>query len=212
MIDLPILWSFRRCPYAMRARLAVLSAGVTVELREILLKDKPQAFLDTSSSATVPALRLPDQVIDESLDIMIWALQQSDPHGLLEIPSDGWELIARNDGPFKTALDHTKYAVRFPDLDADVEREKAAEFLRDLNTRLGGQSFLFGERQTIADIAIQPFVRQFANTDFDWFASEPWSDLVAWLERFTESEAFRQIMAKHVPWNEGAEPILFGGI
>ena len=108
----PVLWSFRRCPYAIRARMAVLSAGLEVELREIKLKEKPPAFLSASTSATVPNLQAGDLNLDESLDIMNWALEQSDPHGLLNMPNVGETLIAQNDGPFKAALDHTKYAVR----------------------------------------------------------------------------------------------------
>lgn len=206
----PILWSFRRCPYAMRARLAVQAAGLVVELREILLRDKPQAFLADSASGTVPALRLPDRGVDESLDIMIWALEQRDPLGLLDMPGAGWEMIATNDGPFKTALDHTKYAVRYPELDASVERAKAADVLRDLDLQLRGQVHLFGAKQTIADLAILPFVRQFANTDRVWFDAQDWPDLVAWLDRFTQSDAFARVMVKYTPWVEGDAPLLFG--
>lgn len=195
----------------MRARLAVRSAGVTVELREILLKDKPQAFLEASPSATVPALQLSNRVIDESLDVMVWALKQSDPQRLLDMPEDGWELIVANDGPFKTALDHTKYAIRFPDLDVEAERGKAAAFLMNLNERLDGQAYLCGDIETIADLAIAPFVRQFANTDSNWFVAQPWSDLVAWLNRFTQGSAFAAIMTKYVPWSDGDDPVWFGG-
>jgi len=133
----PILWTFRRCPYAIRARLAIASAGINVELREIQLKNKPQPFLKTSASATVPALRIGDQVLDESLDIMVWALKQNDPERLLQMPASGWGLISINDGPFKSALDHTKYAVRYPDLDKSAERNKAAETLLKLDQQLG---------------------------------------------------------------------------
>lgn len=205
----PILWSFRRCPYAIRARLAIASAGVEVELREIVLRDKPQAFLDTSGSATVPALRLPDRVIDESRDIMVWALQRHDPQRLLEMPDEGWALIERNDGPFKSALDHTKYASRHPDLDAGAERQKASEFLYDLDARLRGRAAVCGDRQTIADIALLPFVRQFANTDFAWFEAQPWPDLIAWLARFTSGAEFAHVMAKYPPWVEGDAPTRF---
>ena len=148
----PIFWTFRRCPYAIRARLALLSSGVRVELREILLRDKPAAFLQTSPSGTVPAIRLPNQVLDESLEIMIWALQQNDPQRLLDMPQAGWDLIEVNDGPFKAALDHTKYATRYPDLDPKVERKKAASYLLNLDERLAGRSWLFGSRPTIADL------------------------------------------------------------
>ncbi len=206
----PIFWSFRRCPYAMRARLAVKSAGVRVELREILLRDKPQAFLDTSASATVPALRSKDGILDESLDIMVWALRQSDPEGLMDMPDTGWALIRTNDGPFKAALDHTKYAVRYPDLDESAERGKAAGYMMELNARLAEQPWLFGARQSLADQAILPFVRQFANTDRVWFDAQPWPALIGWLDRFTESPAFQDIMTKYAPWAEGDSPIWFG--
>ncbi len=211
MSDRPILWSFRRCPYAMRARLAVQSAGIEVELREILLRDKPQAFLETSPSATVPALRLSDRVLDESLDVMIWALQTRDPDGLMNMPEDGWALIEKNDGPFKAALDHTKYAVRYPDLDAAEERAKAAVFLWELDAQLEDKNWLFGAHATIADFALLPFVRQFANIDRNWFDAQGWDELVAWLDAFLNSEAFAGIMSKYPPWKEGDAPLLFGG-
>ena len=211
MTSHPIFWSFRRCPYAMRARLALLSAGVSVDLREILLRDKPQAFLETSPSATVPALRLPDRVLDESLDIMVWALEQSDPHGLLDMPEDGWALISENDGPFKLALDHTKYAVRYPDLDAEEERLVAARFLGVLDQKIGRKAWIFGANATLADFAILPFVRQFANTDRPWFDAQPWPNLINWLDRFLESPAFAAIMVKYPAWTPGDDPIWFGG-
>ncbi|NRB04980.1 MAG: glutathione S-transferase [Rhodobacteraceae bacterium] len=206
----PIFWSFRRCPYAMRARLAVASAGVAVDLREIVLRDKPQAFLDTSPSATVPAMRLPDRVLDESLDIMTWALGQHDPGNLLDMPQEGWDLIHTTDGPFKKALDRTKYATRYPDSDPDAEREKAMEHLMALNTRLSGQDWLFGARPTLADYAILPFVRQFAHIDRAWFDAQDWPHLRSWLDRFLESKLFAGIMQKYPPWAEGDDHTLFG--
>lgn len=202
----PILWSFRRCPYAMRARMAVLSAGLEVELREILLRDKPQAFLRASPSATVPNLQAGDLVLDESLDIMLWALGQSDPHGLLNMPEAGRALIAQNDGPFKAALDHTKYATRYPDLDPQSERAKASEFIQLLNTRLTERAFLMGDKPTLADIAIFPFVRQFANIDRAWFEAQPWPQVLLWLDGFLQSADFQTAMEKAPVWEEGARP------
>ncbi|MEP3639843.1 MAG: glutathione S-transferase [Paracoccaceae bacterium] len=206
----PVLWSFRRCPYAIRARMAVLSAGLEVELREIKLKDKPPAFLSASTSATVPNLQAGDLNLDESLDIMNWALGQSDPHGLLNMPNVGETLIAQNDGPFKAALDHTKYAVRYPDLDPQAERTKASEFLQSLNKRLAAHAFLLGDRPTLADLAIFPFVRQFANIDRTWFDRQPWPDVIRWLDGFLQSADFHTVMTKIPVWEDGSRPYLFG--
>ncbi|MDX1742845.1 MAG: glutathione S-transferase [Ruegeria sp.] len=211
MDNYPIFWTFRRCPYAIRARLALASSRETVELREILLRDKPEAFVKTSPSGTVPALRLPDKVIDESLEIMVWALQQNDPQRLLDMPSEGWDLISANDGPFKTALDHTKYATRYPDLDFNEERRKAMGYLLDLNERLVGRAWLFGDGPTLADLAILPFVRQFAHIDRAWFDAQKWPSLVAWLDQFLNSEAFLLVMRKYATWSEDDAPIWFNG-
>lgn len=208
--DHPILWSFRRCPYAMRARLGILSAGIVVQLREIKLRDKPEAFLQTSPTATVPALRDGDQVLDESLDIMIWALRQNDPLGLMDVADEAWDLISANDGPFKRALDRTKYVTRYPDCDPEAERAKAVAHLMTLEDRLSRGPWLIGDRQTIADLAILPFVRQFAHIDRDWFDAQPWPHLIAWLDRFLESEAFARVMPKYTPWQDGDAPVLFG--
>lgn len=202
----PTLYSFRRCPYAMRARLAILAAGTPVHLREILLRDKPQAFLDASPSGTVPCLVLPDQVIDESLDIMVWALEHADPDGMLDMPKAGWDLIARCDGPFKYALDRTKYATRFPDEDPAAHRADAAAFLAELDNRIATHIF---KRPSLADMAIVPFVRQFAFIDKAWFDAQPWHNLLGWLDRFLSSDAFGLVMQKYPTWREGDAPARF---
>ncbi len=211
MTQHPVLWSFRRCPYAIRARLALVSADQRVELREVVLRDKPQAFLETSPSATVPSLRLGDRVLDESLDIMIWALKQSDPQRLLDMPQVGWDLIEENDGPFKRALDRTKYATRYPDADHAAERSKASEHLLKLDAQLQGRPWLFGDRPTLADLALLPFVRQFAYIDRPWFDTQPWPNLIAWLDAFLASEVFQSVMAKNAQWSEGDAPLWFSG-
>lgn len=210
MVQNPILWSFRRCPYAMRARLGLLAAGVTVELREIVLRAKPEAFLQTSPTATVPALRDGEHVLDESLDIMVWALRQNDPLGLLDMPQEGWDLIEANDGPYKAALDHTKYATRYPDLDPKAERVIASGYLIVLDQQLQGHPWLFGDQPKLADLAILPFVRQFANIDRTWFGAQDWPNLAAWLNRFTSGDTFEKIMPKFPPWNDGDAPVFFG--
>lgn len=205
----PILWSFRRCPYAMRARLTILYTGVTTDLRDILLKDKPVEMTSVSPKATVPVLNTGTQIIDESRDIMLWALRQNDPEGWLSQPEQATALINTNDGPFKQALDHTKYAVRFPDRDASADRAKASNILHDLNSRLGQHAHLLGDALNMADTAILPFVRQFANTDRAWFNAQDWPHLIRWLTAFEGSDSFKTIMVKRPIWAPGAAPLYF---
>lgn len=203
----PILWSFRRCPYAMRARLALAASGVTVELREVVLRDKPAAFLAASPSATVPCLETATGVIDESLEIMIWALRQSDPEGWLDMPDT--DLIATCDGSFKTALDRYKYPTRYADADPTQERAVAGHFLDTLNQQIDQKAYLFGDAPSLADMAILPFIRQFAHVDLDWFEGQDWPFAIGWLERFKSSERFAAIMPKFAQWQDGDAPVLF---
>ena len=196
----PILYSFRRCPYAMRARLAIASAGVECELREIVLRDKAPEFLEVSPKGTVPVVVIGNTVIEESFDVMQWALTQNDPERLLDMPDVGLDWIKRSDGPFKHNLDRTKYATRYPDTDPGTARDNASAFLRDLDAQLTAKIWMFGDKPTLADLAILPFVRQFANIDRAWFDARPWPNLIAWLERFLQSDRFLRIMDKHPKW------------
>ncbi len=205
----PILWTFRRCPYAMRARLAIASAGVAVELREVLLRDKPAAFLAASPKGTVPLVVDGDRVIEESLDVMHWALGQNDPEGWQDMPETGHDLIAEADGPFKQALDRTKYAVRYPKVDVEAERAKAGAFLVKLDAQLAGKAYLFSDTPRLADMAILPFVRQFAHTDLEWFTAQPWPHVTRWLEAFKASDRFQSIMTKYPQWQPGDVPTAF---
>lgn len=194
----PILYSFRRCPYAMRARLALASSGTRYELREVKLSAKPPAMLAASPKGTVPVLVLPDgKVIAESIDIMRWALARNDPHGWLE--RDDEALIARNDGAFKHDLDRYKYPERH-DADAIVHRESALVFLRELDSRLAGGGELCGDKMGITDAAIMPFVRQFASVDRAWFGSQPLYRLQTWLAAHLSSSLFDAIMVRLEPW------------
>lgn len=202
----PILYSFRRCPYAMRARLALAVSGTTTELREIVLRDKAPAFLDASPSGTVPCLVNEGGVIDESLDIMLWALRRRDPEGWLNMSNAGHEWVARADGPFKYALDRTKYATRYPDEEPSAHRDQAAAFLTELDAVIDQWIF---DHPTLADFAILPFVRQFAFIDKPWFDAQPWPNLHAWLERFLRSDRFAAIMDKYPKWAEGDAPTFF---
>lgn len=191
----------------MRARLAIHVSGIEIELREILLRDKPSAFIKASPTKTVPCLISNGDIIDESLDIMKWALQQSDPENWLQMPDEGWTWIEQSDGPFKSALDRTKYDTRYPGVDPIEQRDLASEFLKDLNGSINEWIF---ERPTIADFAILPFVRQFAFIDKTWFDEQPWPNLQAWLERFLQSQRFKKIMHKYPPWREGERPLIYG--
>jgi len=204
----PILYSFRRCPYAMRARLGLTIANINVELREVVLRNKPDHMLQLSPKGTVPVLWLQDgRVIDESLDIIKWALEKNDPLKLLEPETASVEdmnaLIAENDGPFKHHLDHTKYSTRYEGENPEDHKKQASQFLHTLNTRLSNQSHLCGNRQSLADISIAPFVRQFANIDRDWFDNQSWPHLITWLEDFLTSALFLSVMEKYQPWAEG---------
>jgi len=205
----PILWTFRRCPYAMRGRLAIRSSGQQVELREILLRDKPAPFLAASPKGTVPVVQDGNTVIEQSREVMLWALNRHDPEGWLDMPQEGYALIDTNDGPFKSALDHTKYAVRFPERDEAEERARAMVFLNELNARLGQDRFLMGPKRTLADAAILPFVRQFANTDRAWFDAQGLGPLTQWLDDFLLSDRFRAIMTKYPAWQNGQDQVLF---
>ncbi len=193
----PILYSFRRCPYAMRARLAIAVSGVQVEMREILLRDKPAAFLAASPSGTVPCLVTQAGVIDESLDVMIWALRQNDPESWLNMPATGWDWIARGDGPFKRALDRVKYASRYEAAEVAAARAKAVGFFDDLEASMGDWIFA---KPSLADYALLPFVRQFAFIDKAWFDAQPWPRVQGWLERFTASQRFAGVMVKQDVW------------
>lgn len=213
--DLPVLYSFRRCPYAMRARLAVRASGKTCELREIVLRDKAPEFLAASPKGTVPVLVLPDgTVIEESFEIMLWALGRSDPEGWLKpefgAHQDMLDLVAACDNEFKRHLDAYKYASRDTPEAALIARAKGSEFLSMLDARLNEQNYLFGSRPALADMAVIPFVRQFANVDRSWFDAEPWPRLLAWLNTQLATPRFEAIMKKYPKWTAGDAPTLFG--
>lgn len=204
---MPVLYSFRRCPYAMRARLAVTVSRVRVELREVKLAAKPADMLAASPKGTVPVLVLPDgTVIDESLDVMRWALTLNDPEQWLKRTDDA--LITRNDGPFKHDLDRYKYPERHGS-DALAHRESALTFLSDLDARIAAQGQLCGTARGLSDMAIMPFVRQFAAVDPVWFDAQPLAHLQHWLAGHLESHLFASVMAKFAPWEAGDPPILF---
>ncbi len=221
IVPLAILYSFRRCPYAMRARAALIASGIRVELREVELRDKPAAMLAASPKGSVPVLVLPEgKVIDESWDIMLWALRQHDPHGWLG-PHE-WQgmdechvqaalpWVIANDTTFKSNLDRYKYPERYPEQPQSVYRAAGEQFLQQLEQRLVATPYLLGETFTLADAALLPFVRQFSATDADWFAAAPYPALRAWLERYSSSELFAWVMQKFPVWQPDNTAIVFG--
>ena len=196
-----VLYSFRRCPYAMRARMALRYAGCAVQIHEISLKAKPPQMLERSPKGTVPVLVMGDRVLEQSLDIMHWALAQNDPDNWLLI-SDGdgrreiQALVEHNDQVFKQHLDRYKYFVRHPEHPQQHYRQLGEVFLQKLETRLQQRDFLIKDQVTLADIALAPFIRQFSAVDPEWFATSPYPKLRDWLQRFDESELFRAVMVK----------------
>jgi len=193
-----ILYSYRRCPYAMRARMALKYAGIALEIREIELKNKPAHMIKVSPKATVPVLVLSDgTVLEQSLEIMFWALQQQDKDDWLIADSElTQQLIAENDIIFKQALDKYKYAIRFPEQSAEVYRTQGEVFLQRLEILLIQSQYLLSSQISLADIAIFPFIRQFSGVDTIWFEAAPYPKLKIWLKTLIESELFTNIMQK----------------
>lgn len=213
-MGLPILYSFRRCPYAMRARLALLASARCCELREVDLRDKPAELLEASPKGTVPVLVDVDgSVIEQSLDIMLWSLHGNDP--LHWLPStarsmdEARSLIDECDGEFKQALDRYKYPDRYPGVDRLRQRARAARFLEGLQAWLEGQAWLGGAHAALADYALMPFVRQFAMVEPDWFRQQAWPSLHRWLQALAGAPIFADIMEKHEPWRSGRPGIPF---
>lgn len=210
---MPVLFSFRRCPYAIRARLAIRAAGVTVRLREVALASKPDALLAASPKATVPVLQWPDgAVLDQSLDIMRWALRLHDPQGWVDADEQPQvlALVELNDGAFKQALDGYKYAERHLQRPARAWRDEAAALmLAPLEQRLARHRFVLRGTPSLADMAIVPFVRQFAVTDPSWFEQAPFRHVRAWLLGITGSPLFGSVMAKLPPWQPGQAEVVF---
>ena len=208
---LPILYSFRRCPYAMRARLAIAISEQEVRLREIVLKHKPAELLAISPNKTIPVLQINNQdVLDESLEIMVWALSKNDPQSWLNdsLP-EMLSLIDNNDYEFKSWLDKYKYADRFPEYDQAYYRDQAEDFLMILESRLQKKTYLFANHITLADTAIFPFIRQFASVDKKWFEQSPYLRVQEWLTELVNGELFINAMKKYPTWLESGEDILF---
>ncbi|WP_057465699.1 glutathione S-transferase [Pseudovibrio sp. POLY-S9] len=213
--SLPILYSFRRCPYAMRARLGLVASQTTVALREIVLRNKPAHMLEISPKGTVPVLQLTDgTVIEESLEIMLWALQQNDPQNWLS-PETGTlkemlQLIEEMDGDFKRNLDRYKYSTRYEGADPDEHYTLAIQELSKLSERLEGSTYLFGNRPALADQALFPFVRQFVNADKERFEVEAPASVKKWLLERIDQPDFKTVFGmKWKPWSPEDDLVLF---
>ncbi|ABM03526.1 Glutathione S-transferase, C-terminal domain protein [Psychromonas ingrahamii 37] len=211
----PILYSLHRCPYAMRARTAIILAQQTVLLRDIVMTNKPVEMLSASVKATVPVLIFDDQsVIDESLDIMTWALGKNDPDNLLysdqpEALSEMLYLISRNDNEFVNNLKKYKVTARYHDIDEKFYRQKCELFIAELEQRLTEHAYIMGEKPSLADIAILPFIRQFSRTNRQWYLQAPYPNLRRWLKTHIQSSLFSKIMTKYPQWLDHPEDMLF---
>jgi glutathione S-transferase len=232
---LPILYSLRNCPYAMRARLAIFKSQQPVALRDVVLTNKPAEMILASPKATVPILVLAEmsssniesgvgvsaKVIDESLDIMLWALKSSDPKNLLhrdtpynmqnEKLNDMLALISDFDVEFKARLEAYKCAKRYHEATLSDCRIACEEYIQRLETRLTEHKFLFSAQESLADIALLPFIRQFARIERQWYLQSPYSNLQRWLNGYLQSPMFTKVMAKHPLWLDSGEEVVFTG-
>jgi len=209
-MTLPILYSFRRCPYAIRARMVLLHSKIQCEIREVKLSNKPKEMLEISPKGTVPVLLLGDGgVIDESLDVMLWAIEHSDPKNLLDPGKEKVvELIKINDGEFKYAVDRYKYSSFYPEKSMIEYRKMGGFFLKKIESYLEEHKFILGGKVSLADLAIFPFIRQFCRVDIDWFNFSPFKKTKEWILTFEKSKNFTKAMKKMKPWTTDGEPTL----
>lgn len=209
---LPVLYTFRRCPYAIRARMALAYANIDYEVREVVLRDKPPSMLALSPKGTVPVLQLRGLMLDESIDIFNWALDQHDPQGWRDYDQPTLEemaaLVEHCENDFKPKLDRYKYADRHPQRSQLDYRRECEPFLQTLEQCLLDHFYLFGTRLSYADVALFPFIRQFAHVDKAWFDSAAYPGLQRWLQDLLGSELFLSVMTKHPQWREGDAVVL----
>jgi glutathione S-transferase len=212
----PVLYSFRRCPYCMRAHMGLKNSGLKIELREVDLKAMPEELLTISARETVPVLVLSnkmadDSIIDESWDILKWALEQKDPDNWLgenkQFLPDAEMLVETNDFSFKNDLDHYKYADRFPEHSEEYYRQACEEFIEELEEMLSEHDYLLAGQLTIADVAVFPFVRQFSLVDKSWFDQSPYRNVQKWLQNLIDTELFQNVFQKRELWKKDANTV-----
>lgn len=217
---LPTLYSLQHCPYAMRARLGILLAEQQVMLRPIIMQNKPEEMLTASPKGTVPVLVLADgTVIDESLDIMLWALKRNDPQNLLYAQANSdrnptleemLKIINENDQEFKPSLENYKRAKRFHHDSEEADRLACEPFIQRLENRLSQHQFFMGETPSLLDYALLSFVRQFAKVNKPIFRDGPYANLQRWLDFHLQSRIFARAMVKYPLWLDSGEESLFG--
>lgn len=215
-MTLPILYSLRHCPFAMRARLAIFKSQRAVELRDVKLTNKPAAMLKASPKGTVPILVVSaSRVIDESLDVMLWCLGESDPDNLLRSSivelSDLLAFIDIYDSEFKPSIERYKCAKRYHETNLEACRNDCEVYIQDLERRLSEHAFVMGEDESLVDIAILPFIRQFAKVERQWYVQSSYKNLKRWLNNYLQSALFNKVMAPYQIWEEGNEPVIFCG-
>ncbi|MEP0174171.1 MAG: glutathione S-transferase [Paraglaciecola sp.] len=226
---LPVLYSLRNCPYAMRARIAIYKSKQTIELRDVVLKDKPTEMLIASPKGTVPTLVLSadgqtQKVIDESLDVMLWALRESDPDNLLRTKMPQGDTVQQSsaqlteilglvsgfDHEFKGLLEAYKCAKRYHETNLHECRQACEVYIQDLEKRLSSHAYLIDDQESLADIAILPFIRQFAKVERHWYLQSPYPQLKQWLNKYLQSPMFNKVMTKYPLWHVKSEPVVFG--
>jgi len=212
MSPLPILYSLRQCPYAIRARMGLLLAKQPVILRDVDMKNKPADMLAASPKATVPVLVInQSSVIEQSLDIMLWALSKNDPKQLLHGDQVAMlELIHRTDNEFVDALKKYKAASRYHDDEKDSYRLHCEAYINDLEQRLTQHEYIMGDSPSLTDYAILPFIRQFSRVERQWYRQAPYPSTQRWLNKHYQQTVFTQAMAPYKPWHKGDAAIFFG--
>ncbi len=216
MDNLPIFYSLQHCPYAMRARIALMKANRMVRLRPIKLNNKPKEMLKASPKGTVPVLVVAKRfVIDESLEVMLWALAQNDPQDLLRSNQEGalstiLEIIGHFDTEFVPALEAYSCAKRYHANNLDECRQACQFHIQKLEDRLQAHRFLFSDSESLLDIALMPFIRKFARIEKRWFRSSPYPNVRLWLEAYLQSAMFSKVMANHDLWLDSRQDICFG--
>ncbi len=214
--DLPILYSLRRCPYAMRGRMGIALSQQKVLLREIVTKDKPSELLASSPKGTVPVLVLPQgTIIEQSIEVMNWALQQNDPQDLLRssdpaLNEQVHQLIGRNDNEFIGHLEKYRASVRYRNIDTEQRRQDCEGFICKLEALLTDQAYFFGETPSLADFAVMPFVSQFVRVEKKWFVQSEYQNVGRWLRAHLDSKLYTQVMKQYPLWNETKQDCIFG--